>query len=175
MQKDYNKHETNWSEKDWKNATVITWKTPIKDFASPDDLIRYLDYYLYRMREINGVKSIVADYRDVWQCNNEHYLVVGWNVGRTMAEVSSMAEYTFEQLEKENFFAEILTIRYGKNYREEKESFKNCVQVLETIDGNLVAVNEVRRALAVIQANNGYALKDDVDDDDSDDVLEAAE
>ena len=181
MQKDYNKHETNWSEDDWKKATVVTWKTPAKNFPTADDLKQYLNYYLERMHQINENDVICANYRDVWQKDNEHYVVVSWNVGRQMSDVARMIEHTFKELEKESFYAEVLKMGYGKNYTEEAVCFQNCVRVLETVDGNLVAVNQVRRALGIIQANNGYALKDDIDDDDidddndDDDVPEAAE
>ena len=175
MQKDYNKHETNWTVSDWESATVVTWKTPIKDFATADDLKQYLNYYLKRMQQINEHDVICADYRDVWQKDNEHYVVVSWNVGRKTSEVSRMIEYTFDILEKEGFFAEVLKYSFGKNYTEEAVCFQDCVRVLETVDGDLVAVNQVRRALGIIQANNGYALKDNVDDIDDDDVPKAAE
>ena len=178
MQNDYTKHETNWTMSDWELATVVTWKTPIKDFATAEDLKNYLDYYLHRMKQINQEKDVIcAHYRDVWQKDNEHYVVVSWNVGRKTSEVSRMIEYTFDILEKEGFFAEVLKYSFGKNYTEEAVCFKDCVRVLETIDGNLVAVNQVRRALGIIQANNGYQLKDDGDDDDiyDNDVPKAAE
>ena len=181
MQKDYNKHETNWTKDDWKNATVVTWKTPIQDFSSAEEVSNYLTYYIQRKRDEN-TGMVGASYREVWQKDNHHYIIVSWFIGKKVSYMAEQYEKAEPLLAKEGFFLEVLKYGHGKNYTEEAVCFKDCVRLLETIDGNLVAVNEARRALGVIQANNGYALKDDVDDDniddddnDDDDVPEAAE
>ena len=174
MQKDYNKHETNWSENDWKKATVVTWKTPIQDFSSADELKNYLTYYIQRKQDEN-TGMVGASYREVWQKDNQHYIIVSWFCGKKMSYMAKQYETAEALLAEEGFHLEVLKMGYGKNYTEEAVCFKDCVRVLETVDGNLVAVNQVRRALGVIQANNGYALKDDVDDDIINDVPQAAE
>lgn len=149
---------------DWLNATVVTWKTPAQNFKTAQDLLNYLEKKIIKMVDIEAERSgdtKKAHYREVWQKDEEHYIVVSWNIGRKMSEMSLAAEHAFETLRRtDDFEAEIVQITYGKNFIKEAAYFSDCVRVLETVDGNLVAVKKIRRALCGIQATNGYSLRE---------------
>ena len=138
----------------WKNAVVVAWTTPAPPgVTSARDVAEYL-------RSIAREYEVRADYREVWQKDMEKFVVVAWFCDAKVSGVSAHVENIEELLAEKGFDCEVLKyFPKGEGFNEEEDCFKDCVKILETVDGDYVDISEVYSPLSVIQHYNGYQLK----------------
>ena len=138
----------------WKNAVVVAWTTPAPPgVTSARDVAEYL-------RSIACEYEVRADYREVWQKDMEKFVVVAWFCDAKVSGVSAHVENIEELLAEKGFDCEVLKyFPKGEGFNEEEDCFKDCVKILETVDGDYVDISEVYSPLSVIQYYNGYQLK----------------
>lgn len=160
MQKDYNKHETNWD-----NAIFVTWELEAKNFHGAEALAAFIETF----HKENYDGAMRSDYREVWQRDNDFFVVVSWFKNKDGPLVWEHFDISKKHFAEKGIFMCQMKQGYGKYYSIEGACFKNCVKVLEEVDGNLVAVRKLRKALSKIQGINGYALDHEEDEEDEDD------
>tara|TARA_R100001594_G_scaffold20979_1_gene40557 strand:- start:75 stop:563 length:489 start_codon:yes stop_codon:yes gene_type:complete len=138
----------------WKNAVVVAWTTPAPPgVTSARDVAEYL-------RSIAREYEVRADYREVWQKDMEKFVVVAWFCDAKVSGISAHVENIEELLAEKGFDCEVLKyFPKGEGFNEEEDCFKDCVKILETVDGDYVDISEVYSPLSVIQHYNGYQLK----------------
>tara|TARA_B100001029_G_scaffold77375_1_gene63296 strand:- start:1541 stop:2029 length:489 start_codon:yes stop_codon:yes gene_type:complete len=138
----------------WKNAVVVAWTTPAPPgVTSARDVAEYLG-------SIAREYEVRADYREVWQKDMEKFVVVAWFCDAKVSGVSAHVENIEELLAEKGFDCEVLKyFPKGEGFTEEEDCFKDCVKILETVDGDYVDISEVYSPLSVIQYYNGYQLK----------------
>tara|TARA_B100000700_G_C14740621_1_gene712828 strand:+ start:121 stop:621 length:501 start_codon:yes stop_codon:yes gene_type:complete len=148
--KECNNHEINWD-----NAIFVTWEIEAGNFADVDKLGVYIDVLQNR-----DDPQTISDYREVWQRDNNCYVVVSWFNHRDGAAIWNDFTRAEKYYAEEGVNIKRLKQGVGNVFFKEKCCFNDCVKVLETVDGNLVAVRQLRKALSGIQGINGYALCD---------------
>lgn len=156
MQKNYDKHEIKWE-----NSIFITWEIEAKNFSTADTVAAFIDELHYK----NFEPHTRSDYREVWQRDNDYYVVVSWFHDRDGESIWGHFSRAKDFYADEGIHMDPMKLGFGRHFSEEGACFKKCVKILESIDGNLVAVSQLRKTLSKIQGFNGYALHDENEDE----------
>ena len=146
----------------WKNAVVVAWETPAPpSITSARDVAEYLRSIAREYEELQGEAGAKnADFREVWQKDVEKFVVVAWFCNAKVSGVSAHVENIEELLVEKGFDCKVLKyFPRGEDFNEEGDCFKDCVKILETVDGDYVDINEIYSPLSVIQYYKGDQLK----------------
>jgi len=156
MIKDYNKGETNWND-----AFVVIWQTPSQGFCDAQELADCLKNNIcVEPDEERGI--IGACHRSVYQCCNEYFIVVSWFTKHTGSYVLESYERAIPILKSEGFEMEVIKSTSGRHYKSDCDLLADCVRIIDTIDGDLTPVGELRKVIGEMQSTQGLRIADEI-------------